>query len=75
VPKKIDTRIQQIGDKLKQLRVQKGYTSYEHFAWENNLPRMQYWRMENGANITIKSLLKVLDVHGISLTKFFEDIN
>lgn len=62
-----------IGNKLRQLRIEKGYTSYETFAFDYDIPRMQYWRMEKGkTNVTIKSLKKVLDIHGISFKDFFD---
>jgi len=35
----------EIGNKLKNLRVKNGYSSYENFAVEHELSRMQYWRM------------------------------
>lgn len=64
-----------IGKKLKELRVKKGFKSYETFAWSNELPRVQYWRMEKGnTNFTIRSLVRVLKIHGISLKKFFAEI-
>lgn len=64
-----------VGEKLKKLRIEKGYTSYEKFAWDTDISRVQYYRMEKGANITIKSLLKVLAVHNLSLEEFFQGIN
>jgi len=71
--KNIDSRITEIAEKLKQLRKRNGYSSYETFALDNNLDRKQYWRMEKGTNITIKSLLKVLDIYNITLQQFFSD--
>jgi len=73
--KSLDERLRAIGEKIKELRSEKGYTSYENFAWDNNLPRMQYWRMEKGTNFTIKNLLRILDIHGLTLREFFSDIN
>lgn len=75
VPPPIDNRVLKIANKIKELRVSKGYTSHETFAWDNNLNRVQYWRVENGANITIKTLLTVLDIHKITLADFFRDIS
>ena len=69
-----DKRIKQIADKIKQLRINAGYTSHENFAWDNNLSRVQYWRVESGANITLKTLLKILDIHKVTLEDFFKDI-
>lgn len=70
----VDPRIKAIAEKLKQLRKDKGYKSYETFAWDNDINRVQYHRMEKGENFTLKSLLKILDVHKLTLQEFFEDI-
>ena len=67
----IDKRIIEIAEKIKRLRIQNNYSSYEDFALENDLDRKQYWRIENGSNITLKTLLKILDIHKISLNDFF----
>jgi transcriptional regulator with XRE-family HTH domain len=62
-----------IGSKLAQLRKKSGYKSYESFALENNLSRMQYWRIEKGkTNLTIKSLTRILDIHKIPIDEFFK---
>jgi hypothetical protein len=70
----VDKRLLKVAQKLKKMRIDKGYTSYEQFAWDNEINRVQYWRIESGANITIKSLIKVLDAHKITLKDFFEDL-
>ncbi|MDR0660722.1 MAG: hypothetical protein LBG19_07970 [Prevotellaceae bacterium] len=69
----VDSRIMEIASKLKILRIKKGYSSHESFAWNNGLNRAQYWRVEKGSNITIKTLLTILDIHNMSLKEFFED--
>ena len=71
----IDLRSQKIADKIKALRIQKGYTSHENFAWDYGINRVQYWRIEKDSNITIKTLLTILDIHGVSLSDFFRDID
>ena len=61
-----------VGVTLGQLREQKGYPTIREFAQEYDLPMIQYWRMEKGkANITLKSLFKVLAIHGLSFHEFF----
>ena len=64
-----------IGEKLKKMRLDKGYTSYENFAFENDLPRVHYWRIENGkTNLTIKTLTRILKIYNISIQEFFADL-
>lgn len=69
-----DERIQTIARKIRQLRIEANYTSAESFAYDHNINRVQYWRVENGTNLTLKTLLKILDIHKISLGDFFKDI-
>jgi hypothetical protein len=72
--KDLDKRIIKIGEKLQLLRKQKGYTSYESFAWDHDLPRVQYWRMEKGTNFRFTTFLRILDVHGLTLEQFFKGL-
>lgn len=66
--------LKDIGIRLKELRIRKGFTSYERFAVEYELSRMQYWRIEEGkTNITFRSLISILNIHNISLEKFFSE--
>ncbi|GAB3828673.1 XRE family transcriptional regulator [Hymenobacter jeollabukensis] len=70
-----DPRILQIAHKLKHLRLAAGYTSYEAFAFDHDLPRVGYGRHEKGSNLTLKSLLRLLDIHGLTLAEFFADLS
>jgi hypothetical protein len=63
-----------VSEKLKEMRIGKGYTSYETFALDHGLDRKQYWRVEKGANITLKTLIKILEVHKIDLPGFFKEL-
>ena len=63
-----------IGASLKQLRLDAGYKSYEQFAFEYKLSRIQYWKMENGNNFTLKSLLLILNIHQVDFNSFFDSI-
>ena len=61
-----------VGVSLAELRVKKGYTTIKEFTQKYDLPEIQYWRMEKGkANITLKSLVKILKIHNVSLQDFF----
>ena len=71
--KHIDLQITKVAERFKQLRIDKGYTSYENFAIDKEINRMQYWRIENGSNITLKSFFKILQLHNITPEEFFKD--
>ena len=71
----IDPRLERIGLRINQLRIDKGYSSAEIFAYEHGLNRVSYWRMEKGCNITLTSLLRILDIHQITLQEFFSDFD
>jgi len=65
--------LKEIGDRLKYLRIKKGYSRYETFAIDKNLSRMQYWRIEKGqTNLTLRSLITLLTIHDISIEEFFK---
>ncbi|MCG3165618.1 MAG: hypothetical protein POELPBGB_01386 [Bacteroidia bacterium] len=72
--KKLDKRITQIAKKLREMRKDSGYKSLEKFAFDHEISRIQYWRMEKGTNFTIETFLKVLDAHKISLPDFFTSL-
>lgn len=72
---KQEERTRKIAEKIRKLRIESGYSSYENFAWDNNLPVRTYFRMETGTNFTINNLLKILEIHKISLKEFFSDID
>jgi transcriptional regulator with XRE-family HTH domain len=62
-----------IGEKLKKLRIDKGYTSYEQFAIAHDLHAAYYWNIEKGRNISIDYLQKLLNIHGLTFEEFFKD--
>lgn len=69
----LDQQLVLIGEKLKELRIAKGYTSYEYFAFENNLNRSQYGTYERGRNMNLTTLVKILAIHGLTIKEFFEN--
>ena len=62
-----------LGERLKKLRKEMGFSNYEHFAYENELSRSQYGRYENGEDLRFSSLLKVLKAMNVSLKDFFNE--
>lgn len=63
-----------ISERLKIIRKEKGFTNYEHIAFELGMSRSAYWRLENGANFNLKTLIKVLRLLDVSLEEFFQGI-
>lgn len=57
--------------RLKSLRKEKGYSNYEHIAYELGMSRSQYWNYEAGRNIEIKTLLRILALLDVSIVDFF----
>ena len=72
---KLDDRIQEICNRIKELRISAGYSSAETFAFDKGENRVQYWRVENGANITLNTLIRILDHHNITLQDFFNSLS
>ena len=61
--------------RLKELRKAKGYKNYEHIAFELNMSRSAYWRLESGANFELKILIRICTLFKITLAEFFEGIS
>jgi transcriptional regulator with XRE-family HTH domain len=71
-PMEDEKTLKQIGEKLKQLRIKAGYKSHEIFAFEKDISRSFYWKIEAGkSNVTMKTLIKLLNIHNVSLEEFF----
>jgi transcriptional regulator with XRE-family HTH domain len=72
----LDNTLKKIGSKLKELRIRLGYTSHEDFAYDHDIPRVQYWRIEKGkTNLTMKSLARLLAIHKMTIEDFFATLN
>ncbi|MEM8765590.1 MAG: helix-turn-helix domain-containing protein [Bacteroidota bacterium] len=58
---------------MRELRISKGFTNYEQFAFEHELPRAQYGRYEQGQDLRFSSLLKVVKAFDMTLEAFFAE--
>ena len=65
--------LQQLGNRIKNLRIKEGYTSYEYFAYEHDIPRAQFGRYEKGQDLRLSSLIKVINAFGMTLEEFFSE--
>ena len=53
----ITTNNYNLNDKSEELRKAKGYSNYEHIAFDLEMRRSSYWRLETGANFELKTLI------------------
>lgn len=66
-------QLKKLGERIKLLRIAKGYTNYEYFAYEHNIPRAQFGRYERGEDLRFSSLVKVVKAFGMTLPEFFSE--
>lgn len=69
------TELKRVGEKFKELRILANHSSHEAFAYENEINRVQYWRVEKGSNITMSTFFKLLKIHNITPEEFFKDFS
>jgi transcriptional regulator with XRE-family HTH domain len=69
-----DTFLKKVGERMRQLRIKKGFTNYENFAYEHELGRSQYGKYENGTeDLRLSSLYKVIESMEVSFEEFFSE--
>ncbi|MFH6983585.1 helix-turn-helix domain-containing protein [Marinoscillum luteum] len=68
-----DQELDKLAKRIKSLRIAQGYTSYEVFAFENGIHRVQYGRYEKGGDLRYTSLLKVIKALGMTPAEFFSE--
>ena len=68
-----EDQLQKLGARIKDLRIRKGYTSYEYFAYEHDISRAQFGRYEQGQDLRLSSLIKIANAFGLTLHEFFSE--
>jgi len=68
-----EEQLERLGKRMRELRISKGFTNYEQFAFEHELPRAQYGRYEQGQDLRFSSLLKVVKAFDMTLEAFFAE--
>ncbi len=66
-------QLESLAKRLREVRKERGFSNYEQFAFENEIPRAQYGRYEKGHDLRFSSLIKILKAMDISLKDFFSD--
>ena len=65
--------IGKLAKRIKALRIKKGYSNYEYFAFDKEIPRSQYGRYEKGEDLRFSSLVKVVTAFDMTLEEFFSE--
>lgn len=65
--------LQKLSKRIKELRIAKGYSSYEYFAYEHNISRAQYGRYEKGEDLRFSTLAKIINAFDMSMSEFFAE--
>lgn len=70
-----DEFMQKVAKRIKTLRKEKGFNSYELFAYDIEISRAGMSKYESGnfEDIRLRTLLKIIDGLGVSPTEFFKD--
>ena len=66
-------KLNQLGNRIKELRIKKGFKNAEFFAYEHEINRSQYGKYERGEDMRVSSLFKIIEVHNISVEDFFKE--
>ncbi|MCR9171382.1 MAG: helix-turn-helix domain-containing protein [bacterium] len=65
-------QLEKIGNGLRSLRIEKGHTNYEYLAYEMGMSRSQYGAYEKGKNMTLGTLMRILNHFDMTVFDFFE---
>lgn len=65
--------LQQVGARIRELRKKMGYSSYEAFANEHDVHRVQWGRYEQGLDMYMSTFIKICKLLRVSLHEFFSE--
>jgi transcriptional regulator with XRE-family HTH domain len=63
----------QLGRRIRELRIKKGFTNYEYFAYEHGFSRAQYGRYEQGQDLQFTTLIRLVKAFDMTLEEFFSE--
>ncbi|MBX7204128.1 MAG: helix-turn-helix domain-containing protein [Bacteroidia bacterium] len=72
-PKTENPLIKQLSKRIKDLRIVKGYSNYENFAYDHGISRAQYGRYEKGEDLRFTSLMKLIEAFEMTPEEFFSE--
>ncbi|OEK01159.1 hypothetical protein BFP97_06385 [Roseivirga sp. 4D4] len=69
-----DKELKAIAARIRQLRIDAGFSSQDAFADTHGFQRKQIWRIEAGHNLNMTTLLRLAEIHGITIQEFFAGV-
>lgn len=69
----VEHQIKNLGARIKQLIIAKGYTNAEFFAYDHKINRSQYGKYERSEDLRFSSLVRIIQIHNLTLPEFFKD--
>jgi transcriptional regulator with XRE-family HTH domain len=67
-----ERELQNIGKRIREMRIAKGYSSHETFAYDHEFSRSQINGYERGKDIRLSTLLRILHALDINPREFFD---
>lgn len=67
-------QMKELASSLKRLRIESGYSNYDILAYDMGMSRSQYGAYENGQNLTLATLMKILNHFNMTIFDFFDYI-
>jgi len=71
--KQANPYVLKLAARIKSLRIRKGYSNYEFFAYDHDISRSQFGRYEKGEDIRFSSLVKIAQAFDMTLEEFFHE--
>lgn len=68
-----EVTLKKLGNRIRELRISKGYSSYEYFAYDHNISRAQFGRYERGEDLRFSTLVKIIEAFNMTLEEFFSE--
>jgi transcriptional regulator with XRE-family HTH domain len=65
--------LKKLGERIRQIRISKGYSSYEYFAYDHNISRAQFGRYERGEDLRFSTLAIIIEAFDMTLEEFFAE--
>lgn len=65
--------LKQLGQTLKTTRKEKGFSSFEHLAYQMDIGRSLFAKYEAGSDMRVSTLFRIIEAMDIEIADFFAD--